>query len=159
MDIRRHAVASRFHQKNLENVRSKWCCSKRTFITLISCLFSNRSRKRKRIAKAIERRAKKLRAKGISVDLEALKADYIAHHRGQFLNSSDSEDNDDPIDVVGGTEELSDCRTLSRLDCLNDNNKSDSGSLKSKNIFSIERILCRNSWERQILLGLKFEIN
>lgn len=91
-----------------------------------------------------------MRAKGISVDLEALKADYIAQHRGQFLNSSDSEDNDDPIDVVGGTEESDDCNSLQRLDYLNDNNKIDSGSLNSKstsktNIFSIERILCEKS--------------
>lgn len=108
--------------------------------------FENRSRRRKRLAKAIERQAKKLRTKGISVDLEALKADYIAQHRGQFL-SSDSEDNDDPIDVVG-TEKSNECNSLQCLDFSNDN-KTDSGSFDSnftsKNIFRIERILSKNS--------------
>ena len=82
------------------------------------------------------------------MDLEALKSDYIEQHRGQFLNSSDSEDNDDPIDVVGGFEESSDSNSLQRLDCLNDNNKIDSGSPNSTsktNIFSIERILFTSS--------------
>lgn len=32
--------------------------------------------------------------------MEALKADYIAQHRGHFNSSDDSED-EDPIDVVG----------------------------------------------------------
>lgn len=36
------------------------------------------------------------------MDIERLKADYIAQHRGQNFNSSDSSDDDeDPIDVVG----------------------------------------------------------
>jgi homeobox protein Unc-4 len=137
-------------------VRSEWSCLQLKFLLnliafqFFSPFFKNRARRRKRLAKAIERQAKKLRAKGISVDLEALKADYVAQHRGQFLNSSDSEDNDDPIDVVGGTEESDDCGSLQRLDYLNDNNKNESGSLDFKgtsktNIFSIERILCGDS--------------
>ena len=57
----------------------------------------NRSRRRKKLAKALERQARKLRAKGISVDLEALKAEYLSQHRsGQPMShhSSDSEDDD-----------------------------------------------------------------
>lgn len=68
--------------------------------------------------------------------MEALKADYIAQH--QNYNSSDSEDNeDDLIDVVGGTDESSGSL---RLDCNSMRNTS-----KTNNTFSIERILCKNS--------------
>lgn len=128
------------------------CCWRHFLSYRLNFLTSlpNRSRRRRRLAKAIERQAKKLRAKGISVDLEALRADYIAQRRWQFLNSSDSKDNDDPIDVVGGTEESNECNSLQRLDGSNDNNKIDSGSLNLKstsksNIFSIERILRKSS--------------
>lgn len=99
-----------------------------------------RLRRQKRIAKAIERRAKKLQAKGIEVDLEALKADYIAQHRGQHLNSSDSEEEDDPIDVVGGTDDCS--NSQQQLDDFNSNFRN--GNSTKTNTFSIERILCKN---------------
>lgn len=100
-----------------------------------------------------------MRAKGISVDLEALKAEYISQHRGaqNYNSSSDDNDEDDPIDVVGGTtDESTDCHSLQqRLDCSNDNNLSN--RMKStNNIFSIERILCKNSsWDFFIQLVVK----
>ena len=61
-------------------------------------LIHQQARRRKKVQKAIERQARKLRAEGIEVDFRALKADYISQRRGQIFNSSDSED---PIDVVG----------------------------------------------------------
>ncbi|XP_037918113.1 homeobox protein unc-4 isoform X2 [Hermetia illucens] len=64
-----------------------------------------RARRRKKLAKALERQARKLRAKGIAVDLEALKAEYLAQHRGSTTNSDSELDDDDiPIDVVGGAD-------------------------------------------------------
>lgn len=57
------------------------------------------------MAKALERQARKLRAKGIAVDLEALKAEYLAQHRNSGLYSdSDGEIDGEEcmIDVVGG---------------------------------------------------------
>ncbi|CAK1595895.1 unnamed protein product [Parnassius mnemosyne] len=64
-----------------------------------------RARRRKKLAKALERQARKLRAKGIAVDLEALKAEYLAQHRNSGLYSDsdgDAEGEDSMIDVVGG---------------------------------------------------------
>ncbi|CAH0719526.1 unnamed protein product, partial [Brenthis ino] len=64
-----------------------------------------RARRRKKLAKALERQARKLRAKGIAVDLEALKAEYLAQHRNSGLYSdSDGEIDGEEcmIDVVGG---------------------------------------------------------
>ncbi|CAH2037807.1 unnamed protein product, partial [Iphiclides podalirius] len=64
-----------------------------------------RARRRKKLAKALERQARKLRAKGIAVDLEALKAEYLAQHRNSGLYSEsdgDGEGEDSMIDVVGG---------------------------------------------------------
>ncbi|XP_044272661.1 homeobox protein unc-4-like [Tribolium madens] len=54
-----------------------------------------RARRRKKLQKALERQAKKLRAKGIAVDLVALKREYLAQ-RG-----ADGADSDSDIDVVG----------------------------------------------------------
>ncbi|XP_066145528.1 homeobox protein unc-4-like isoform X2 [Euwallacea fornicatus] len=54
-----------------------------------------RARRRKKLQKALERQARKLRAKGIPVDLVALKREYLAQ-RG-----SDTLDSDSEIDVVG----------------------------------------------------------
>ena len=103
----------------------------------------NRVRRKKRINKAIERQARKLQAKGISVDIEALRADYIAQHYGQNYSTSDSDDNDeDPIDVVGGTD-LTDEDTQRQIDCLDYNKKSK--NISKTNFFSIERILCKSS--------------
>lgn len=55
-----------------------------------------RARRRKKIQKALERQARKLRAKGIAVDLVALRRDYF-NQRG-----TDTFDSDSDIDVVGG---------------------------------------------------------
>lgn len=54
-----------------------------------------RARRRKKLQKALERQARKLRAKGIAVDLVALKREYLAQ-RG-----ADGADSDSDIDVVG----------------------------------------------------------
>lgn len=54
-----------------------------------------RARRRKKLQKALERQARKLRAKGIAVDLVALKRDYLSQ-RGV-----DGADSDSDIDVVG----------------------------------------------------------
>lgn len=67
--------------------------------------FINRARRRKKLAKALERQARKLRAKGIAVDLEALKAEYLAQHKNTGLYSDsdgDGEGEECMIDVVGG---------------------------------------------------------
>lgn len=57
------------------------------------------------MAKAIDRQARKLQAKGISVDFEALKAEYISQHKANgTFSDSDLEDDSIQIDVVGGTE-------------------------------------------------------
>ena len=62
----------------------------------------NRARRRKKLAKALERQARKLRAKGIAVDFETLKAEYLAQHRGNMQpNDSDIDEDDIQIDVVG----------------------------------------------------------
>lgn len=65
------------------------------------------------MGKAIERQARKLRLKGIEVDLERLKADYLAAHKDDWLpghqdhedqdleDTGSYEDDDLPIDVVG----------------------------------------------------------
>ncbi|XP_060521954.1 homeobox protein unc-4-like isoform X2 [Cylas formicarius] len=54
-----------------------------------------RARRRKKLQKALERQARKLRAKGIAVDLVALKREYLAQ-RG-----TEGVDSDSDIDVVG----------------------------------------------------------
>ncbi|KAH8420090.1 hypothetical protein KR009_005664 [Drosophila setifemur] len=64
-----------------------------------------RARRRKKLAKAIDRQARKLQAKGITVDLEALKAEYISQHKANgTFSDSDLEDDGITIDVVGGTD-------------------------------------------------------
>lgn len=113
-----------------------------------------RARRRKKLSKALERQARKLRAKGITVDLEALKAEYLSQHR---INASDSEDDgegdddgdEDPIDVVGddscGENEPEDCsiqRRDSSDDGLDDAEGSDSHKNSTKpNPFSIDSLL------------------
>ncbi|CRL04489.1 CLUMA_CG017570, isoform A [Clunio marinus] len=117
-----------------------------------------KARRRKKIAKAIERQARKLRAKGITVDLEALKAEYLSQHRGQNTsNSSESDDNEeeDPIDVVGvaddSDDDTEDCSTHTRRDStdhiMNYNSSSDDTPKHSlrPNPFSIESLLYRNT--------------
>lgn len=62
-------------------------------------MFFCRANRRKKLAKALERQARKLRAKGITVDLESLRADYLSQHH--VTSESDLEDDDPQIDVVG----------------------------------------------------------
>lgn len=63
-----------------------------------------RARRRKKLQKALERQARKLRAKGIAVDLVALKREYLTQRGGDG-------DSDSDIDVVGdsGAESINDC--------------------------------------------------
>ncbi|KAH8250465.1 hypothetical protein KR038_002611 [Drosophila bunnanda] len=73
-----------------------------------------RAQRSKRMRKAIERQARKLRLKGIEVDVERLKADYLAAHKDSWLAEDEElrlqleealesydDDEDLPIDVVG----------------------------------------------------------
>ena len=118
------------------------------------CLFY-RARRRKRLAKAVDRQAKKLKAKGVEVDLDAIRAEYINQHQGQTINSSDSEDNDDDdtIDVVGGADDSDDepesCLILRRtsVECreITDfiENRNIQKTCHRPNPFSIESLLFR----------------
>ncbi|XP_070493462.1 homeobox protein unc-4-like [Chironomus tepperi] len=102
-----------------------------------------KARRKKRINKAIDRQARKLRAKGISVDIEALRADFIAQHYGQNYNTSDSDDNDeDSIDVVGDVINATDDDSQRQIDCIDFNKNST--IITKKNFFSIEQILCKS---------------
>lgn len=77
----------------------------RTQITQLTLISLARARRRKKLAKALDRQARKLRAKGIAVDLEALKSEYLAQHRNTGMLSDsdgDGEGEDSMIDVVGG---------------------------------------------------------
>lgn len=164
MPTLKRVPASQYHPMRLELEKSKY-----RITNLISCISLNwfqsciyRAKRRKKIAKAIERQARKLRAKGITVDVEALRSEYVAQHRGQLL-SSDSEDNDeDPIDVVGGTdltdEESQDYTTSQDtphqrnesvehlMSCNSNSNDTSKHSLRP-NPFSIENILFKNTWK------------
>jgi len=113
-----------------------------------------RARKKKKIAKAIERQARKLRAKGITVDVEALKTEYLSQHRNQYPGSeSESDENeDDQIDVVGGadeydTEDSSQPARGESNDLLSYNSICDDVAQQSlrPNPFSIESLLCKNT--------------
>lgn len=84
--------------------------------------------------RAIERKAQKLRAKGITVDVEVLKSDYISQHRGQNFNFSDSDEDEDPIDVVGVAEDSIEPKVLH-------------GISSKSNPFSIDSLLnLKSSW-------------
>lgn len=138
---------------------SRKCVNKvKTTKNLISIfvIFSHcRARRRKKIAKALERQARKLRAKGIAVDLEALKAEYLSQHRNNSgSDSEDDEDNDedeDPIDVVGGAEsgdEPEDCsmqRRESVDDVLDESSDTPRHNSIRPNPFSIESLLYNNT--------------
>ncbi|CRL04492.1 CLUMA_CG017573, isoform A [Clunio marinus] len=107
-----------------------------------------RARKKKKLMKAIERQAKKLKAKGISIDFDTLKADYIAQHRGQNYNTSESEDDEeDPIDVVGDIDD----KLTSSNQTLNKNTRDDENNennvIKTPQIqpFSIDYLLLKDS--------------
>lgn len=112
-------------------------------------LFFCRARKRKKLAKALERQARKLRAKGITVDLETLKAEYLAQHR---INSeSDLDEDDIQIDVVGedSDDEPEDC-SIQRQDSSDGGRDSGADSDAPKisirpNPFSIESLLYNNT--------------
>ncbi|XP_058058395.1 homeobox protein unc-4-like [Anopheles bellator] len=115
-----------------------------------------KARRRKKIAKALERQARKLRAKGIAVDLEALKAEYLSQHRNNSGSDSeeddDNDDDEDPIDVVGGAEsgdEPEDC-TMQRRESVDDvlDESSDTPTRHNSirpNPFSIESLLYNNT--------------
>ncbi|XP_064555020.1 uncharacterized protein LOC135440007 isoform X4 [Drosophila montana] len=62
---------------------------------------SGRAQRSKRIAKAIERQARKLRLKGLDVNVEQLRADYLAAHRNDIEHAELEQDDELPIDVVG----------------------------------------------------------
>lgn len=102
------------------------------------------------MTKALERQARKLRAKGITVDLDVLKAEYISQHRNNSSSDSeggvDDDDDEDPIDVVGGgesNETPEDClmeRRDSIDDALDENTDTHRNSMRP-NPFSIESLL------------------
>lgn len=115
------------------------------------CMF--RARRRKKLAKALERQARKLRAKGITVDIETLKAEYLAQHR--VTTDSDLDDDDIQIDVVGedsDDDEPEDC-SITRRDSTDGRDSSgDSDAPKisiRSNPFSIESLLYNNTWNIQ----------
>ncbi|XP_039231081.1 homeobox protein unc-4 isoform X2 [Drosophila yakuba] len=70
-----------------------------------------RAQRSKRMKKAIDRQARKLRLKGIEVNYARLKADYLATHQEHWAEEEQDEedvvDDDPPIDVmaVGGGQE------------------------------------------------------
>lgn len=116
-----------------------------------------RARRKKKVAKAIERQARKLRAKGITVDVEALRNEYLTQHRNQYPgSSSESDENeDDQIDVVGGADEYDteDSSQLARgestdnLLSYNSNCEDVAKQSLRPNPFSIESLLCKNTWD------------
>lgn len=119
---------------------------------LFSTSDSDRARRRKKLAKALERQARKLRAKGITVDIETLKAEYLAQHR---INSeSDLDDDDIQIDVVGEVSddddnEPEDC-SMTRRDSTDGRDSSGDSDAVPKisirsNPFSIESLLYNNT--------------
>lgn len=103
------------------------------------------------MTKALERQARKLRAKGITVDIETLKAEYLSQHR---INSeSDLEDDDIQIDVVGEVsdddDEPEDC-SMTRRDSTDGRESSGDSDAPPKisirsNPFSIESLLYNNT--------------
>ncbi|XP_038117089.1 homeobox protein unc-4 isoform X2 [Culex quinquefasciatus] len=114
-----------------------------------------KARRRKKLTKALERQARKLRAKGIAVDLEVLKAEYLSQHHNNSSSESDVEggdddDDEDPIDVVGGAEsnEISeDClmeRRVSIDDTMEESTDAHKNSMRP-NPFSIESLLYNNT--------------
>lgn len=112
--------------------------------------FLSRARRRKKLAKALERQARKLRAKGITVDIETLKAEYLAQHR--VTNESDLDEDDIQIDVVGeisDDDEPEDC-SMTRRDSTDGRESSGDSdapkiSISRSNPFSIESLLYNNT--------------
>ncbi|XP_052565714.1 homeobox protein unc-4-like isoform X2 [Culex pipiens pallens] len=114
-----------------------------------------KARRRKKLTKALERQARKLRAKGIAVDLEVLKAEYLSQHHNNSSSESDVEggdddDDEDPIDVVGGAESNEipeDClmeRRVSIDDTMEESTDAHKNSMRP-NPFSIESLLYNNT--------------
>lgn len=100
------------------------------------------------MTKAIDRQARKLRAKGITVDLEQLKADYLAQHRGVVSNSESECEEEDPIDVVG--DDTNDETEKSSISCKTsiDGGEDDFVHTKTSsklNPFSIDSLLFNNN--------------
>lgn len=92
---------------------------------------------------------RKLRAKGITADIETLRAEYLAQHR--IASESDLEDDDIHIDVVGedsDDDEPEDC-SMTRRDSTDGRESSgDSDAPKTSirsNPFSIESLLYNNT--------------
>lgn len=79
-------------------------------LPLLIPILSSSAQRNKRIAKAIERQARKLRLKGLEVNVEQLRADYLAAHQQessdmelqQELERGEQLDDELAIDVVGG---------------------------------------------------------
>lgn len=88
-----------------------------------------RANRRKKLAKALERQARKLRAKGIAVDLESLRAEYLSQH--QVTTESDLEDDDTQIDVVGDADSAHDADHKDHHNLLLPSSTSTSSSLSS----------------------------
>lgn len=109
----------------------------------------NRARRRKKLAKALERQARKLRAKGISVDVDTLRTEYLTQHR--VKSESDLEDDDVPIDVVGDdSDDNDDCSVslTTMRDSIDDLPDVVSETTKNSirpNPFSIESLLYNNT--------------
>ncbi|XP_058455450.1 homeobox protein unc-4 isoform X3 [Malaya genurostris] len=115
-----------------------------------------KARRRKKLTKALERQARKLRSKGIAVDLEVLKAEYLSQHRNTSSSDSeaggydDEDDDEDQIDVVGGTESNEtpeDC-LIERRDSVDDTVDENTDMHKHiirPNPFSIESLLNNSS--------------
>nr|CAH7752328.1 unnamed protein product [Callosobruchus chinensis] len=107
-----------------------------------------RARRRKKLQKALERQARKLRAKGIAVDLVALKREYLAQRGG------DGVDSDSDIDVVGDSGAESENFNVSEHSMYN-SSVSESGvdltaepqdeKSRRPNPFSIESLLNNNT--------------
>lgn len=103
------------------------------------------------MAKALERQARKLRAKGITVDIESLRAEYLSQHR--VTSESDLEDDDVQIDVVGedSDDEPEDCSIPRRDSTSGRDSGADSDSHHppkisiQRNPFSIESLLYNHS--------------
>uniref|UniRef100_A0A1B0G4F5 Homeobox domain-containing protein n=1 Tax=Glossina morsitans morsitans TaxID=37546 RepID=A0A1B0G4F5_GLOMM len=98
-----------------------------------------KAEERKKIRKAIERQARKLRLKGIEVNMEELRVDYLTQHgTSGRLTDSDNEVDDDGlhIDVVGDSESVQD----NEFDCecnhsLSSERTSQRSSLSTPNTF------------------------